>query len=69
MNSVHELTRFMTRAYPANFKAMEQVMQHVLSTPDHRVIMQPDTDWDGNKTFLFIVDGISDSGDATEPES
>ena len=44
-------------------------MQHVLNTPDHGVIMQPDTDWDGNKTFSFIVDGISDSGDATEPES
>ena len=44
-------------------------MQHVLNTRDHGVIMQPDTDWDGNKTFSFIVEGISDSGDATEPES
>ena len=59
----------MTHAYPVNYKAMEQVMQHMLDMPDHRVIMQPDTDWDGNKTFLFIVDGISDSGGATEPES
>ena len=60
----------MTRAYPANYKAMERVMQHVLSTPNCRVIiMQPDTRWDGNKTFLFIVDGISDLGDVTEPES
>ena len=59
----------MTRAYPANYKAMERVMQHVLSTPDHGVIMQPDTDWDGNEGFLFTVDGMSDSGDATEPES
>ena len=44
-------------------------MQHVLSTPDHGVIMQPDTNWDGNDGFLFTVDGMSDSGDATEPES
>ena len=50
----------MTRAYPVNYKAMEQVMQHVQSTPNHGVIMQPDTDWDGNKTFSFIVDCISD---------
>ena len=68
-NSVRELTRFMTRAYPANYKAMERVMQHVLSTPDRGVIMQPNTDWDGNNKFLFTVDGMSDSGDATEPES
>ena len=68
-NSVRESTRFMTRAYPANYKAMERVMQHVLSTPDRGVIMQPDTDWDGNNEFLFTVDGMSDSGDATEPES
>ena len=44
-------------------------MQHVLSTPDRGVIMQPDTDWDGNDEFLFTVDGLSDSGDATEPKS
>ena len=59
----------MTWAYPANYKAMERVMQHVLSTPNHGVIMQPDTDWDGNEGFLFTVDGMSDSADATEPES
>ena len=69
MNSVQELTRFMTQAYPANYKAKEQVMQHVLSTPNHGVIMQPNTDWDGNNAFLFTVDGLSDSRDAIEPES
>ena len=59
----------MTRAYPANYKAKERVMQHVLSTPDHGIIMQPDMNWDGNEGFLFTVDGMSESGDATEPES
>ena len=38
-------------------------MQHVLSTPNRGVIMQPDTDWDRNEGFLFTVDGMSDSGD------
>ena len=66
---MRELTQFMTRAYPANYKAMEQVMQHVLNTPDRGVIMQPDMNWDGYEAFLFAVDGMSDSGDATEPES
>ena len=59
----------MTQAYPANYKAMERVMQHVLRTPNHGVIMKPDMDWDGNEAFLFTVDGIADSGDVTEPES
>ena len=44
-------------------------MQHVLSTPNRGVIMQPDMNWDGKEAFLFTVDGMSDSGDATEPES
>ena len=43
-------------------------MQHVLSTPNHGVIMQPNMDWDGNEAFLFTVDGMSDSGYVTEPE-
>ena len=43
-------------------------MQHVLSTPECGVIMQPNTDWDGNEGFLFTVDGMSDSRDATEPD-
>ena len=44
-------------------------MQNVLSTPNRGVIMQPDMNWDGNEAFLFTVDGMSDSGDATEPKS
>ena len=31
--------------------------------------MQPNTHWDRNEAFLFTVDGMSDSGDVTEPES
>ena len=53
----------MTRAYPANYKAMERVMQHMLNSPDHRVIMLPDTDWDRNKTFhllwmVYLIQGM-----------
>ena len=58
VNSVCALTQFMTQAYPANYKAMERVMQHVLCTPNHGVIMQPDTHLDGNKAFLLTVDGM-----------
>ena len=54
----------MTRAYLANYKAMEQVMQHVLSTPNHGVIMQPNTNWDRNETFFLGMQLNQNCGDA-----
>ena len=44
-------------------------MQHVLKYPECWMVMQPDGHWDGSKDFKFEIDGILDSGDATEPES
>ena len=37
----------MTQAYPSNYKAMEQVMQHALSTPNHGVL-------DRSQNYAFI---------------
>ena len=45
---------------------LEHVMQHVHKYPEHGMAMQPDGHWDGLK---FEIDRISDSSDATEPES
>ena len=67
-NSVHELTRFMMKAFPASIKGMECIMQHMLTYPDCGIVMQLDGEWDGSKEFEFEIDGISDSGDATEPD-
>ena len=47
---------------------MERVIQHVLSFPNCGVVVQPEGHWDGSKNFKFKIDGILDSGDATEPE-
>ena len=60
-NSVCELTRFMTKAFPASVKGME--------SSDCSMVMQLDGEWDGSRDFEFEIDGISDSGDVTEPES
>ena len=49
-------------------KGLEQVMQHVLQYPKHSMVMQPDGHWDGSQRFEFEIDGISNSGDVTEPE-
>ena len=69
VNSVCKLTCFMTEAFQNSKKGMERVMQHVLSFPKHGVVMQPEGHWDGSKDFQFEIDGISDSGNATELES
>ena len=68
-NSVHELTRFMTEAFPACVKGMEHTMQHILAHPECGMVMQPDGQWDGSKYFEFEIDGISNSGDVIEPKS
>ena len=67
-NSVCELTHFMTEAFPNSVKCMERVMQHVLSFPNHGVVMQPERHWDGLKNFQFKINGILYLGDATELE-
>ena len=67
-NSMHELTRFMTKAFPASVKGMEHVMQYVLTYSECGMVIQLDGEWDGSKEFGFEIDRISDSGDMTEPK-
>ena len=50
-------------------KGLEQVMEHVLKSLKHGMVRQMDDHWDGSKNFEFEISGISDFGDATEPES
>ena len=44
-------------------------MQHMLSTLEQGLVMQLGGCWDGNKNFEFKINGISDFGDVTEPNS
>ena len=44
-------------------------MQHMLTYPEHGMVMQPDGEWDVSKEFEFEIDGILDMGDTTEPKS
>ena len=43
-------------------------MQHMLTYPEHDMVMHLDGEWDGSKEFEFETDGISDSGVMTEPK-
>ena len=60
---------FMTEAYLNCVKCMECVVQHVLCIPKRALVMQPDGSLDGRKEYEFQINGISDSGDVTEPNS
>ena len=44
-------------------------MQHVLCMPKRGSVMQPDGVWGGGQKYEFQINGISDSGDAMEPNS
>ena len=55
-------------AYPVCMKGLEQVMQHVLQYPECGMVMHLDGHWGGSKDYEFEINGISDSGDVTEPE-
>ena len=44
-------------------------MQHILCMPERGLVMEPDGVWDGGQKFKFQINGISDSGDATDPNS
>ena len=62
VNSVRELTWFMTEAFPNCLKSMECLMQDMLSMTEWGLVMQLDGHWDGGKEYEYEFDGISDLG-------
>ena len=56
----------MTEAFLNYMKGMEQVIQHILCMPKRGLVMQPEGICDGGKEYEFQINGISNSGDATE---
>jgi len=70
MNSVRELSRFMTTgAGIVHKKAMETVMRYVVGTPDHGLLLKPYGRWNGSKDFPFVISGRSDSDHAKCPDT
>ena len=53
MNSIQELTHFITQAYPNCIRGMECVMQHIHCMPMRGLVMQRDGVWDGGKEYEF----------------
>ena len=69
LNSVRELSRYMTKGNKKNLKSMHRVMQYCVETPKRGLLLNPDTDWDGNQDLEFMILGISDSNYATCPRT
>jgi hypothetical protein len=62
MNSVWELSHFMTGAMAAHMKAMYHVMKLCLGTRDKGLMtLKPNCKWDGDPNFEFVITGRSDS--------
>jgi hypothetical protein len=61
MNAVRELSRYMTRALMAHWKAMYRVMAYCVATPSRGIWIAPDELWDGNPKFEFKIRGRANS--------
>ena len=61
LNSVMDLSRFMSCARPSHLMAMEWVMQYCLCSKDKGLKLQPSSNWDGNRKHKFKICGCLDS--------
>ena len=68
LNSVHDLSQFMSCARPSHVVAMEHIMQFCLCSKDKGLKLQPSGIWDGNKSYKFNIHGRSDSDYAKRTE-
>jgi hypothetical protein len=66
LNSVRELSRFMTGATAAHLSAMYRVMKFCLATKDRGLTLRPNCKWDGSPDFEFVLEGESDSTYASD---
>jgi hypothetical protein len=69
LNSVRELSRFMTGATAAHMTAMYRVMKFCLATKNRGLTLKPNRKWDGSPDFLFKIGGISDSTYASDEDA
>jgi len=68
LNAVRELSRFMSGATLAHLNAMYRVMRYCIATPERGLLLKPDTVWDGDPDFEFVISGRSDSDYAKDPD-
>jgi hypothetical protein len=69
LNSVRELSRFMTGANGAHVAAMFRAMKYCVGTPERGLLLKPNMEWNGDPNFEFVIHGVSDSDFAKDPET
>ena len=68
INSVRDLSPFMSCARPFHVMAMNRIMQFCLCSKDKGLKLQPSGIWDGNKIYKFKIRGHSNSDYAKRVE-
>ena len=68
LNSVRDLSQFMSCACPSHVMAMECIMQYCICSKDKGLKLQPSGTWDGNRKHKFKIRGRSDSDYAKRVE-
>ena len=66
LNSVRELSRFMTGATAYHLKVMYCMMQYCLAMKQKGLTLKSDCKWDGDPNFKFTLAGKSDSTYASD---
>jgi hypothetical protein len=69
LNSVRELSRYMSGASMAHVKAMHRVMKYCIGKPERGLLLKPDSKWDGDPAFEFTITGRSDSDYAKDTDT
>jgi hypothetical protein len=69
LNSVRELSRFMTGATTSHLKAMYRVMTYCVGTKEMGLTLKPDCKWDGDPNFVLTLSGKSDSTYASDEDA
>ena len=69
LNSVRELSKFMSGAIEGHKQAMYCVMKYCVNTANRGLLLKPNKIWDGNPDFEFVITGLADSEYAKDPET
>ena len=69
MNQVRELSRYVSYPSKNHLTAMYWVMEYVLNTSNHGLLLKPTESWDGNPNFKFTVLGQLDSDYAKDKDT
>eukprot|EP00173_Palmaria_palmata_P004456 Plantae.Rhodophyta-Palmaria_palmata.ctg6115.p1 GENE.Plantae.Rhodophyta-Palmaria_palmata.ctg6115~~Plantae.Rhodophyta-Palmaria_palmata.ctg6115.p1 ORF type:complete len:181 (-),score=23.44 Plantae.Rhodophyta-Palmaria_palmata.ctg6115:48-560(-) len=69
LNSVRELSRYMTEASDTHLQAMYRTMRYIVESKTTGRVIHPDRGWNGDPNFEFVISGESDSDYAKDVET